>query len=125
MFRRKAIEDCDYFYSGEIGDGNGFRQGAGVGIESAPVEIDENAIALLRRDFKRSDCPYGNVCNCVGRNIHRIEFFRLFANSRLPFIGAGAALFDGLGSRSIGFHAGQNFCASRLIVDGTGTMRVT
>ena len=113
MLGREAVQHRDYFYSGEIGDGNGFGKRAGIGIESAAMEIDENAIALLRRNFKRSDDTYGNACDRVRHNIYRIEFLRLLADSCLPFIGANAALFECMGSCSIGFHARQHFLRFR------------
>ena len=49
MLGREAIKDADNFDLGVTGDGNRLGVGTGVGIETAPVDVDQDLVAIGRR----------------------------------------------------------------------------
>ena len=42
----EAVEDADDAGVGEVGDGDALGEGAGVGVEAAAVDVDENAVGM-------------------------------------------------------------------------------
>src|SRR6266851_8573066 len=113
MLWREAIENGNYLYSRKVSDRDCFRERAGIGIEAAAVKIDEQAVMFFWSDAERSNHANRDTSDGVSGDIHRIKFFRAFADSSLPSVGAGPALFERLRNFRVRFDKRQRFLRFR------------
>lgn len=65
MLRRETIKNGDDLDSGIARNGNGLGVRAGVGVEAAAMEIDEDFVAVGRWYFRRGDNSHGYAGNLV------------------------------------------------------------
>ena len=74
MFRSEPIEDRDDLGAREIGHRDGLVERTGIGVEAAPVDVDQNPVLLIRRyAVDRSHYPNrypGNGRRCDIHWIH-------------------------------------------------------
>ena len=65
MLRREAIKNGDDLDSGIAGNGNRLGVRAGIGVEAAAMEIDEDFVAVRGWYFRRSDNTHGYAGDLV------------------------------------------------------------
>ena len=111
---RKAVEDRHDPGVGEVGDGDALGEGAGIGVEAAPVEVDENTVWILRGDIDGSKDADRNASDGGGFEVDGVDLGGGFTSSVLPGIGLGAALgecFGDCGVADLALESGLGFRA--------------
>ncbi len=107
MLGREAVEDGDDASVGEISDGDGFREGAGVGVEAAAVEIDEYTVGVGRGGVRWGNVADGDAGDGGVGDVNREDGGGGFAGAGLPGVGAGAADGEGLVCGLVGGGLGE------------------
>ena len=106
MLGGEAVEDGDDAGVGEVGDRDGLGEGAGIGVEAAAVNVDENVVGVCV--FEGKDVADGDVGDGGRFDVDGVGFAGGFAGASLPGLGGGAALGQGL-VFAVGGDGGERF----------------
>lgn len=105
MLGREAVEHRDDLHFCEVGDGNRFGPRAGVGIESATMNVEQDAVGVHAGNGR--DDAHGNAGDGGFGATDRIELRRNVAGMVLPDVGAVTAFLKGGWMGRVGDLAGE------------------